>query len=223
MRNFALVAFAAVASALTNVEKPAQYFPELTGTDSATGFVKEIVQVYDDGVKSAVLWAQFTTTCNGCTFAKGNVIQNWLQMEGSEPGKFTGFTCNAGYQPDKEYLENPSVINKTNWISFDEVKTHWEDREGTTDGENGKWWNAMTNDIEEVYKTTYKKNKISTQGCGAWAPLYQVDADGNYSGTDNAVLGTRGDGAAMDEMYWKMKNAGSAQMWSGFKLWTDDG
>jgi hypothetical protein len=37
------------------------------------------------------------------------------------------------------------------------------------------------------------------------------------------VLGTRGDGASMDEMYWKMKNAGSVQMWSGFKLWTDDG
>jgi len=27
----------------------------------------------------------------------------------------------------------------------------------------------------------------------------------------------------MDEMYWKMKNAGSVQLWSGFKLWHDDG
>jgi hypothetical protein len=27
----------------------------------------------------------------------------------------------------------------------------------------------------------------------------------------------------MDEMYWKMKNAGSAQMWSGFKLWNNNG
>jgi len=27
----------------------------------------------------------------------------------------------------------------------------------------------------------------------------------------------------MDEMYWKMKNAGSAQMWSGFKLWENNG
>ena len=24
-------------------------------------------------------------------------------------------------------------------------------------------------------------------------------------------------------MYWKMKNAGSAQMWSGFKLWENNG
>jgi len=81
----------------------------------------------------------------------------------------------------------------------------------------------MTNDRETVYKSTYKKNKYSTQGCGAWAPIYQVDADGIYNGTDEAVLGTRGDGASMDEMYWKMKNAGSAQMWSGFKLWNNDG
>jgi len=50
MRNFAaLAAFAAVASAQTNEEKPAQYFPEHTGTDSAWGYVKEIVQVSDDG------------------------------------------------------------------------------------------------------------------------------------------------------------------------------
>merc|ERR1711937_475114 len=80
-----------------------------------------------------------------------------------------------------------------------------------------------TNGAEEVYKTTYKKKQYSTQGCGAWAPLYQTDADGNYNGTDDAVLGTRGDGASMDEMYWKMKNAGSAQMWSGFKLWENNG
>jgi len=37
------------------------------------------------------------------------------------------------------------------------------------------------------------------------------------------VLGSRGDGSSMDEMYWKMKNAGSAQMWSGFKLWNNNG
>lgn len=37
------------------------------------------------------------------------------------------------------------------------------------------------------------------------------------------MLGTRGDGSTMSEMYWKMKNAGSAQMWSGFKLWNNNG
>jgi len=81
----------------------------------------------------------------------------------------------------------------------------------------------MTTDAQEVYKTTYKKKSYSTQGCGAFAGLYTVDADGNYNGSDDAVLGTRGDGDSMDEMYWKMKNAGSTQMWSGFKLWNNGG
>lgn len=87
--------------------------------------MNEIVQVRDDGQRSAVLWAQFNTSCNDCTFNEGNVIQNWLQMEGTEPGKFTGFTCNTAYQPDEDWQQNPSIINKTNWWSLEETGATW--------------------------------------------------------------------------------------------------
>lgn len=126
MRNFAFAALAAVATAQTNEEGTPQNFPDIPGdADSATGFVNEIVQVRDDGQRSAVLWAQFNTSCNDCTFNEGNVIQNWLQMEGTEPGKFTGFTCNTAYQPDEDWQQNPSIINKTNWWSLEETGATW--------------------------------------------------------------------------------------------------
>lgn len=126
MRNFAFAALVAVATAQENIEGTPQNFPDIPGdADSATSFVNEILQVREDGTKSAVLWAQFNTSCSGCTFQDGNIIQNWLQMEGTEPGKFTGFTCNTRYVEDEDYVENPTIINKTNWWTLEETGKTW--------------------------------------------------------------------------------------------------
>ena len=46
-------------------------------------------------------------------------------MEGTEPGKFTGFTCNTRYVEDEDYVENPTIINKTNWWTLEETGKTW--------------------------------------------------------------------------------------------------
>ena len=60
------------------------------------------------------MWAQFTTTLNGNSLRDTSLVQNWLQMEGSEPGKYTGFTCTAEYNTSNDYQPNPRVINYEN-------------------------------------------------------------------------------------------------------------
>ena len=107
MRNFAFAALVAVATALVYEPMTAMNFPTasteesadgvITGVITADAFVNEIVQTNDLGEKSAVMWVQFTTTCTDCHFKNDSLIQNWMQMEGDEPGKFDGFTCTAQY------------------------------------------------------------------------------------------------------------------------------
>jgi len=70
----------------------------------------------------------------------------------------------------------------------------------------------VNRDKETIYATGYSKNSLSSQGCGAWAPIYQADADGNFNGSDTM----------MTEKYWAMKNGGAITFETGFRVWTDD-
>jgi len=96
MRNFAFSALAAVAAA-TDTPMTAVNFPQATAGEGLTAdaSLNEIVQTKEDGSKSAVMWAQFSTTCMDCYIQNDGLVQNWMQMEGSEAGKFDGFTCTA--------------------------------------------------------------------------------------------------------------------------------
>lgn len=98
MRNFAFAALAAVAAAeAVDTPMTAVNFPQATAGDGLTAdaSLNEIVQTHADGQKSAVMWAQFSTTCMDCYIQNDGLVQNWMQMEGSEAGKFDGFTCTA--------------------------------------------------------------------------------------------------------------------------------
>jgi len=98
MRNFAFSALAAVAAAQsTDTPMTAVNFPQATAGEGLTAdaSLNEIVQTKEDESKSAVMWAQFSTTCMDCYIQNDGLVQNWMQMEGSEAGKFDGFTCTA--------------------------------------------------------------------------------------------------------------------------------
>ena len=72
MKNFTFAALAAVvaaeAGAPVNTPMTPVYFPTATAGDGLTAdaSLNEIVQTTDYGYKFAVMWAQFTTTCNDC-------------------------------------------------------------------------------------------------------------------------------------------------------------
>ena len=97
MKNFAFAALVAVVAAQIKEPGTPMHFPTATDGDiSQDAFLNEIKQTSNLGT-SAVWWAQFTTTCNDCNFQDDGLIQSWMQVEGSEPGKFDGFTCTAQY------------------------------------------------------------------------------------------------------------------------------
>ena len=50
--------------------------------------------------------------------------------------------------------------------------------------------------METFYETRYNKKKprISVQGCAAWMPIYETDAEGNFNDWR---------GAEIQEWYWK--------------------
>ena len=78
MKHFAVVSLLAMATAQTNEPQTQVNFPtNVFGAVSADGYINEIVQTNDEGTKSAVLWAAWTTTCNDCNFQNGALVQNW--------------------------------------------------------------------------------------------------------------------------------------------------
>jgi len=203
MRNFGFAALIAVVAAQNNQEMTPMNFPtNISGEVSSEGYINEIVQTSATGIQSAVLWAAWTTTCNDCNFVDRALVQNWMQMEGTETGKYTGFTCTAVWNSRGSFNATPAVINYENIDSLAEVPSSWNAGMVET---TPKWWNAVNNDKETVYATRYSKNSLSSQGCGAWARLFQSDADGNFNADGEA-------GEKMEEMYWRLKNGGAKQV-----------
>jgi len=208
MRNFAFAALVAAAAAQTNEEQTPVNFPQNTAsTVTCDGYINEVVQTQEDGAKSAVLWAAWTTTCNDCNFMNRALVQNWAQMPGSETGKYDGFQCTAVWDKGEDFNDNPAVHSFTNVDTLATTPAEW-----TNGGDINGWWQVVNNDKQTIYATGYSKNSLSTQGCGAWAPIYQADADGNFNGSDTM----------MTEKYWAMKNGGAITFETGFRVWTDD-
>jgi len=151
MRNFAFAALVAAAAAQTNEAQTPVNFPQNTAsTVTCDGYINEVVQTQDDGSKSAVLWAAWTTTCNDCNFQNEALVTNWAQMPGAETGKYDGFQCTAVWKKGEDFNATPAVHSFMNVDSQVAVPSEW-----TAGGDLAGWWQVVNNDKETIYATGY--------------------------------------------------------------------
>lgn len=80
------------------------------------------------------MYTAWNTVCDGCLFAGGALIQNYLQVESTvTPGKFDGITCNTVFNTDASFNSDPAVRN---FIDADDLSV------------NGKMWDSYGHSLD---------------------------------------------------------------------------
>jgi hypothetical protein len=185
----------------------------VNGQVLSTGTIGEWSETAEDGAKTAGMVVQFSTSCNGCMFAEGAVVQNWIETPSkTETGKYDGMLCVANWYKNQDYSSTAGVSNVISGEAVSANTNTWDYDYGLVT--EGEWitWGTDEADWENAYASDYEKNNLSRQDCRAIGTLYGENADGSF----NTELG------GSNEMYWAWKNTASPWTFtSGYRVWKE--
>merc|ERR1712151_522345 len=180
---------------------------------SSIGSIGEWTWTEPDGAKTAGLYIEFNTACNGCMFANNAVVQAWMESPSeTSPGKVDGMICTANWEKSAQWSVNHQVTNYKDAEPLSDHTKAWNYNYGYVTDESSPWnfWQEDDEDKEEAYASAYSKNSLSRQACRAVGTLYGEKADGTY---DAELGGSTGS-------YWDWKNNYSPWTFtSGFRVY----
>lgn len=107
----------------------------------STGTIGEWSDTAEDGAKTAGMMVQFSTSCNGCMFADGAIVQAWIETPSKqETGKYDGMLCTAKWFKSEDYSPVAVVSNVWGGEALSQNDKKWGYDYGyVTEGEYMFW------------------------------------------------------------------------------------